>query len=535
MFRLLLIALSIIILDLLALFTLYKVLHFTFLDSPDLKIGDIILFNRGVNPVKPFAILVAIYLVKNVLTYFLFKKQIAVSQKLATSLIERKFNRLLFAGVTETEQKNSMDVVNEMSQVTNHLNDRIILPSVLIIAESTLVVIVAIGAAVVNLKVLLALVLITVPLTLILIRMTRKGLETHGRQLNEIYPALYRDISTTVLANPEVEVWQNQPWIHGRFMQKVGDMFKLRKKIYLVSGVLSPRILELSILFSLLLISLILMDAPRTELLSVLTLFAAIAFRLLPSVNRIVNSQNSIRAHAYLLDVSDRADTDSVRPLNEPLSEFRMENVHVQRAGKEILSKVNIRLSKGETIGIGGPSGAGKSTLSMAICGLIEPSSGYIYVNGNPTLEHKSRVKRISLVRQDPFLMHGSIAENICFGLEMDGEKLLMSLTTSSLDELMHAFPDRERTLLGEGGKNLSGGEAQRVAIARAIYKSADVLIFDESFSDLNTNLRDSILHKIRQSSPDQIIVLISHDQELLKRCDRRYQVNNATIVETNS
>ncbi len=282
--------------------------------------------------------------------------------------------------------------------MTNHFNDRVLLPSVLIIAETFLILLVVAAAAIVNIKVLLVLVLVAAPLTLILLRWSRKGLERIGLSINDLYPALYRDISTTVLANPEISLWNNQQWIRGRFISKVRSLFELRKKSYLISGVLSPRILEVSIALSLLLISAMLNGAEPMEFIGILTLFAAIAFRLLPSINRIVNSQNSIRSYPFLLNIRP-PHTEPLRSnptSNEVVERLVLDNISIQRSDKIILKNVNLDLKKGTTVGIGGPSGSGKSTLAFAIAGLMTPSSGQILVNGS---SKGTRTSRVSIVR----------------------------------------------------------------------------------------------------------------------------------------
>jgi len=317
-------------------------------------------------------------------------------------------------------------------------------------------------------------------------------------------------------------------------MSKVSSLFELRKKSCLISGVLSPRILEVSIVLSLLLISVILIDADHAEFLGILTLFSAIAFRLLPSINRIVNSQNSIRSYAFLLNIRVPVlePLRSKRTSNEIIERLVFDNISIQRNDRIILENVNLDLKKGMTVGIGGPSGSGKSTLAFAMAGLVTPASGEILVNGSL---NSIRNDRVSIVRQSPYFLHGSIAENICFGFRPDSEKLDKVLNMCGLSEVIDSLPKGIDTILGEGGKTISGGEAQRVAIARAIYKPADLLIFDKSFSDLNERLRVRILDAVREEFKDLMIVIISHDRDLLKRCDISYTVENATISETNS
>ena len=270
------------------------------------------------------------------------------------------------------------------------------------------------------------------------------------------------------------------------------------------------------------------------EFIGILTLFAAIAFRLLPSINRIVNSQNSIRSYPFLLNIRP-PHTEPLRSnptSNEVVERLVLDNISIQRSDKIILKNVNLDLKKGTTVGIGGPSGSGKSTLAFAIAGLMTPSSGQILVNGS---SKGTRTSRVSIVRQSPYFLHGSIAENIYFGLEPDSERLDKVLNMCDLSELIDSQSNGIDTIMGEGGKTISGGEAQRVAIARAIYKPADLLIFDESFSDLNERLRVSILIAIREEFKNLIMVIISHDRDLLKRCDKSCTVENATISETNS
>ena len=159
------------------------------------------------------------------------------------------------------------------------------------------------------------------------------------------------------------------------------------------------------------------------------------------------------------------------------------------------------------------------------ISGLIEPNSGEIIINEkiklNDQLDYVQ--SRIGYVPQETILMNDTLINNICLGLEneeIDHSSLNNVLNITELKEVVYNFKDNINTKIGDSGIKFSGGQRQRIAIARALYLNPEVIILDEATSALDKNAEDKIL-KIIQNLKDKIIVIISHDLNLKKICNK--------------
>jgi len=200
-----------------------------------------------------------------------------------------------------------------------------------------------------------------------------------------------------------------------------------------------------------------------------------------------------------------------------------------------IIKKVNLEIPKGSRIGITGESGSGKSTLLDIIMGLLEPSSGAIFVDDKPLNNQniKAWQKKIAHVPQHIFLIDSSIEENIALGVSkefIDNDRLTKSASQAQLIETIHNLPLGMATMVGERGANLSGGQIQRIGIARALYKNADLLILDESTGALDLQTEKKIMDSIHKLNPNITILIIAHRLSALDKCTHIIQVKNESI-----
>lgn len=156
---------------------------------------------------------------------------------------------------------------------------------------------------------------------------------------------------------------------------------------------------------------------------------------------------------------------------------------------KIILDNFNISINKGMFLGIAGPSGCGKSSLIKTISKL-EKGHGKIIINSKDinSLSRKEISEIIALVPQSPFLIAGTIYENICYGLDRDVsmEELEDAVKKAYIFDYINSLPDKFNSIISEGGNNLSGGQRQRIAIARIFLRKPKILILDEATSALD-------------------------------------------------
>lgn len=219
---------------------------------------------------------------------------------------------------------------------------------------------------------------------------------------------------------------------------------------------------------------------------------------------------------------------------------INMENItfhYSENEDKIILDNFNIDIEKGMYLGIAGPSGCGKSSLIKSICKL-EKADGAIIVDDKniDNLTRKDLSKLIALVPQSPFLIAGTIFENITYGIdrEVSINEVEEAAKRAYIYDYINGLPDKFDSLVSEGGNNLSGGQRQRIAIARIFLRKPKILILDEATSALDNTSEKYIqaeIEKMKQEN-NTTIIAIAHRLTTLKNCDRIIVLNKGKIEE---
>ena len=208
------------------------------------------------------------------------------------------------------------------------------------------------------------------------------------------------------------------------------------------------------------------------------------------------------------------------------------------------IENISFELKTGDKIAIVGLNGAGKSTLIKLICGLLKPSSGYIYFNDKDiiSLNDEEFTRYVTILFQDYQLLPTKVIENVaCKTLETltpgDREKFNDLITeANSIKEWLYSFPSKEEVFLSpvisEDYVNPSGGQEQMIAFMRALFKSSSICLMDEPTTSLDSQNGNNIL-KMLQAIDDKICIMISHRLSQTKFFDRIFVMKEGTIVET--
>ena len=205
---------------------------------------------------------------------------------------------------------------------------------------------------------------------------------------------------------------------------------------------------------------------------------------------------------------------------------------------KVILNNFNLDIDRGTFLGIAGPSGCGKSSLIKAISKL-EKGYGTIIIDNKDisSINRKDISELIAYVPQSPFLIAGTIYENICYGLdrEVSLKEVEDAARKAYILDYINGLPDKFNSPVSEGGNNLSGGQRQRIAIARIFLRKPKILILDEATSALDNTSEKHIQTEIEklQKENNTTIISIAHRLTTLKNCDRIIVLNKGTIEES--
>ena len=256
-------------------------------------------------------------------------------------------------------------------------------------------------------------------------------------------------------------------------------------------------------------------------------------------------SESTILAREYFniidleKDFSYKNSNDKNKNVNTK-SFIQIENVDFsyKNSKKKVISNLNLNIDEGKFIGIAGPSGCGKSSFIKLLTKLEKNTSGTIML-GNKNLENLSRKDIsdiIALVPQNPFLVAGTIKENICYGnhKKVTDSEIKEAAKKAYIDNFIESLPNGYDTILSEGGNNLSGGQRQRIAIARVFLRKPKILILDEATSALDNTSEKYIQKQIEQLQIDNntLIISIAHRLTTLENCDFILVFDNGQIVQ---
>jgi ATP-binding cassette subfamily B protein len=251
-------------------------------------------------------------------------------------------------------------------------------------------------------------------------------------------------------------------------------------------------------------------------------------------MNRAVSSAHRI---FEILDTEPQI-TNIKEPVRlEPLKgDLEFENVSFSYDGvRRVLKNVSFQIKPGEMVGLVGPSGSGKTTIINLLARFYEANDGNIRVDGHEiqNLEIDTYRKQLGMVLQDAFLFHGTIIENIRYGLpEASYLDVVNAARAANAHDFINKLPQGYETIVGERGHTLSGGERQRVSIARAILHNPRILILDEATSNVDTETERKIQEALDRLVSGRTTLAIAHRLSTLQRADRLLVMKEGRLVE---
>ena len=268
------------------------------------------------------------------------------------------------------------------------------------------------------------------------------------------------------------------------------------------------------------------------EIIVTYALLTVSLFRLIPSLNRINLSLQSIKFNkkstSILYEELQNMEKNLTRKeiKNIKINNIKIKNLEFSYNNTNVVLKnINFNLERNKIYTIIGKSGSGKTTLVNILSGLIKPSNGDIVINNEINLydQNININNNISYLGQKTFIFDDNIANNVAIGIKdinINYQLILNCLIKSNLSEYAKNIDFIKNYNLGEFGIKLSGGQQQRLAIARALYKNADVLIFDEPTSFLDNEAAKSLIDTIKKIE-NKIIIIITHDKNIYKYADK--------------
>lgn len=230
-------------------------------------------------------------------------------------------------------------------------------------------------------------------------------------------------------------------------------------------------------------------------------------------------------------EIQDRTDARSFSGL--PLS-ITADGVDFTFNQKPVLQNVSFTVRAGETLGIVGPSGSGKTTLLSLVARFYDPTNGRVMLNGEDlrNLHLQDIYANLAIVTQDPFLFSTSIRENILCGRpDATQDEVEAAARAAEIHNEIMAMPDGYETVVGQGGRSLSRGEAQRVNVARAILKNAPILLLDEATSSLDSYSEARVQRAVDQLAAGRLAISVAHRLSTLRNATRILVIEQGQAV----
>ncbi len=265
--------------------------------------------------------------------------------------------------------------------------------------------------------------------------------------------------------------------------------------------------------------------------------FMTALFMLTDPIRRFSNSyarlQDAIGANERLKEIFNlKPKIIDGKSSIDKVKSIKFKNVSLNYGDKDILKNINFFAKEGDIIGLVGDSGGGKSSFISLLLRFYDVKNGELLINEKNIKEykHKELIEKIAYIPQNVHIFNDTIAKNVAYGRDIDKKRVLEALKKANLLEFINSLPNKENTILNEGGSNLSGGQRQRVAIARALYSNPDILILDEATSALD-NKSENIIMKEILSFKDKIIFIVAHRLSVIENTKDILVFKNGQII----
>ena len=487
--------------------------------------------------------LVFVYLIKTIFLGFSAFVQSNFIFSLSAKASSNLFNLYLFQPYIYHLRRNSSEMIrivsNDVSMLSSLVQSLFLILSEIFVISGALIILIIVEpiGAIITLFVFLI-------FSYVYHLSTRKKIHDWGVK-NQFHGAKkYQHIQQGLSASKDVKLLGREEEFmkiynyHNKKIAKINEM----QTAFLTLPRLFIEMLSILLLCTLVII-MIITGKNMNEVLPVIVLFAAAAFRLMPSVNRILSgvqsflySLSSVETIYKELTELKKFETNDEKSDSIFSSSIVFENVSFKYPGsdKGALINISFEIIKGESIGIIGASGSGKSTLIDNLLGLIMPNSGYIKVDGiNINDELRAWQDQIGYVPQSIYLTDDSIRKNIAFGIpddEIIDKNIKKAIESAQLIDFINQLENGLETTVGERGVRLSGGQRQRIGIARALYHNPKVLVLDEATSSLDNKTEKEVMISINKLQADKTLIIIAHRLSSIEKCDRIIKINNGIL-----
>ena len=476
-----------------------------------------------------------IFITKFILTIYFQIKQNKIIFQLMHNLLKKIYIKYLNQPYSFFLNKNTSHLISNLSTQVPDVIFNFIMPMMLLISEILILALIVTFLVVVDYKTILIGFIVGF-ISFLFLRIVNNQIRSLGqaRVFNE--KKKLQNIQQSLLAIKETILFDRQNYFVSKFNKFSSVTTKTLSKYF--SFLELPKIF-LELIGFIFLIVLILfyyyLGYVGSEILQSIAIFSLGAYKILPAANKIINSIQRMRFATGAIDsvyYEIRNNKNGITEIkNEKIKSLQFNNfINIKNiffryhgSTKFIFKNFNLKINKGEILGVHGKSGSGKTTLVNILLGLLEPSNGKVLID-NIDMKGKAKnwQKNIGYVPQIIHLLNSSIKENITLGFtDKNNITIKKSIKLSQLENFVKNLKNKESTNIGEDGVKISGGQRQRLGIARAIYRNPEVLVLDEPTSSLDNRTEEEFIKTILSMKRKKTIIIVSHRNSILKKCDR--------------
>ena len=334
------------------------------------------------------------------------------------------------------------------------------------------------------------------------------------------------------------------------YLKKQNDIFADLGKKWTFIKTVPKNILEFIALAALVALITVLLGYGRSteSVLITVGVFSAAAFKIIPSIHRLVGAFQVMRFSLVSLEtVNQDLKLNSGEHMNQKTNSNKIvlnKNICVKDLSfiypggkKNIFNNLNLTIPANKTIGITGESGSGKTTFIDLILGVIKPTKGNILADDiDINLSLRAWQNIIGYIPQSIYLGDDTVKRNIALGIddsEISNDKINYALENSESKSFINSLPNKINETIGERGERLSGGQRQRLGIARALYNNPKILVMDEATNALDSNTEMEIIKSLNSMRGKKTIFICAHNKAVLDECDLILTVQNGKILNT--
>ena len=515
-------------------------------------IGNLLDFNSFVITQKIIitscVILFLIFLLKNVLILSTNKFTYKFIFNLRTKIFSRLTDRILHQEYLFFVTKSVSEIYNVTINELNNFISNVAKPTIILVVESIVFLGIVILVIVTGYFDSLLMIFPIIIFIAYVLKKINKSIKQWSKKRMASYENLLDLNQNYVNGIKEIFIYGTVQKILSNFRKILDTLTSIDVKNSIVTNY--PKILleqSIILIFSIIVIFFHYMGTNASDTIVVLSFYLAVAYRLVPSLNKIFISYQQIKygkpsskkiSEYYNLvkqnDYSENKNNENNTLDFKKRIELKIDNFKYNQ-NKIIIKNIDLKVNKNEIIGFFGESGSGKSTLINIITNLIKPSNSEILID-NKKINNLRLIRKyqnlFSVCSQDTFIIDGSIRENIIFGStkEFSQSKINDAINFAQLENFINELPDGIDTEIGLAIKQLSSGQKQRIAIARTIYNDREIMIFDEVTNALDEENERVIIENIKNLKSSKTIIIISHNKKNLEICDKKYLIENKVL-----